>query len=206
LGVVERERVARGFDARVLVDFAAVERVARGFAAADRVPVVFEARVLVDFAAVERVARGFAAADRVLVDFAAVEREVLGFAAVEREVLGFAAAVVVVVVPLRSSDATRRASASMSARRPLTSSSTFRSSIVSRIRTAAAPTSSTSLRVRSWVPAAPSEVAWNVRSTALRTASTASAAPEPCLSFFFLSFLGMVSTLIKALAGACGGE
>ena len=37
----------------------------------------------------------------------------------------------------------------------------------------------------------PSVVAWNVRSTALRTASTASAAPEPCLSFFFLSFLAM---------------
>jgi hypothetical protein len=30
-----------------------------------------------------------------------------------------------------------------------------------------------------------------VRSTALRTASTASAAPEPFLSFFFLSFFAM---------------
>ena len=36
-----------------------------------------------------------------------------------------------------------------------------------------------------------SVVAWNVRSTVLRTASTASSTPEPCLSFFFLSFLAM---------------
>jgi len=51
-------------------------------------------------------------------------------------------------------------------------------------------TSSTRFRVRFDVLAAPSLVAWNVRSTALRTASMASVASEPCcLSFCFLSFL-----------------
>jgi hypothetical protein len=90
-----------------------------------------------------------------------------------------------------SSAVTRRASASISLRSPRTSSRTRRSSIVSRTRAAAWAISSTRSRVRFCVPAAPSAVAWNVRSTAPRTASTASAAPEPCLSFFFLSFLAM---------------
>jgi hypothetical protein len=35
-----------------------------------------------------------------------------------------------------------------------------------------------------------------VRSTALRTASTGSDAPEPFLSFFFLSFFAMAASLI----------
>jgi hypothetical protein len=61
---------------------------------------------------------------------------------------------------LTSRAATRRARLSMSSRRPLTSASTL---------------------------AAPSVVAWTVRSTALRTASTAS----PFLPFFFLSFFAM---------------
>ena len=89
-----------------------------------------------------------------------------------------------------SSAPTRLASDWISWRRPRTSSSTLRSSIVSRMRAAAWATSSTSARVRFCVPAAPSLVAWNVRSMALRTASTASAASEPFLSFF-LFFLAM---------------
>ena len=88
-----------------------------------------------------------------------------------------------------SSAVTRRASASISLRSPRTSSRTRRSSIVSRTRAAAWAISSTRSRVRFCVPAAPSAVAWNVRSTAPRTASTASAAPEPCLSFLAMAQL-----------------
>ena len=99
-----------------------------------------------------------------------------------------------------SSAATRRASPSISERRPFTSSRIRSSSIVSRMREAAAATSSTRLRVRLDVVAAPSVVAWNVRSTALRTASTASAASEPfCLSFFFLSFLAIAQLYSQPL-------
>ncbi len=84
----------------------------------------------------------------------------------------------------------RRPSASMSLRRPLTSSSTRSSSIVARMRAAAWVTSSTSWRERFWVPAAPSVVAWKVRSIAARRASTGSDGLASFLSFLFF-FLGI---------------
>src|SRR5919107_1834896 len=92
-----------------------------------------------------------------------------------------------------SSSATRLESASISARRPRTSSSTRRSSKLSRIRCAADATSSSRLRPRSRAPSVEPVVAWKVRSTAPRTASTTSAGSR-LLSFlavasFFLSFL-----------------
>ena len=92
-----------------------------------------------------------------------------------------------------SSAATRRASFSTSPRRPLRSSSTPTCSIISRTRTAAPATSSTRSCARVRVDWALSAVAWNVFSTAERTAPTASA---PGLSFFFdffLSFLAMAA-------------
>ena len=129
-------------------------------------------------AAVDREAAGFRAAGFL----AAVDREAAGFrAAVDRDAAGFLAAVDREAVvrervaagfaaadddPGRSSAATRRASASISVRSPFSSSSTLCSATASR-------------------------PLWIVRSTALRTASTASAAPEPFLSFFFLSFFAM---------------
>jgi len=90
-----------------------------------------------------------------------------------------------------SSAETRLASPSTSLRRPLSSSST-RSSSTSRMRLAAAVTSF----ARPRVDLAPSAEAVNVRSTAARTASTASAAPAAALSFlplFFESFLAIAA-------------
>jgi DeoD family purine-nucleoside phosphorylase len=98
---------------------------------------------------------------------------------------------------LDSSCATRPASVSSWARMSLTSSTTWRSSIVCRIRPAAADTCSTSSRWRFSVRPAPSRV----RSIAPRMASTASAAP--CLPFFPFSFLAMGASLFSApLPGA----
>ena len=94
---------------------------------------------------------------------------------------------------LPSSAATRRASFSTSPRRPLRSSSTPTCSIISRTRAAAPATSSTRSCARVRVDWALSAVAWNVFSTAERTAPTASA---PGLSFFFdffLSFFAMAA-------------
>ena len=95
-----------------------------------------------------------------------------------------------------SSAAMRRPSASMSLRRPLTSSRTRSSSIVARMRAAAWVTSSTSWRERFWVPAAPSEVAWKVRSIAARRASIASDAVAVGLVLLVL-LLGHGATLIS---------
>ena len=189
---VERERDEAGLDAVErddagldAVERDEAERVVRDDAGLDAVD--FE---VVDFAR-DEAALGFAAAvlgaEVLLAGFADVARRVAGFAAEAAGLTSF-----------DSSEATRRESASISLRRPRTSSSTFMSSIVSRMRVAACATSSTSSRVRFCVPAAPSLVAWNVRSTALRTASTASAAPPACLSFFaFLSFFAMAASLIS---------
>ena len=92
-------------------------------------------------------------------------------------------------------------SASISARSPRTSSRTRRSSKLSRIRCAAEATSSSRLRPRSRAPSVPPVVAWKVRSTAPRTASTTSAGSRP-LSFFaaFLSFLGMVAAVYVSVS------
>ena len=91
-----------------------------------------------------------------------------------------------------SSAATRRASNSTSRRRPLRSSSTPTCSIISRTRVAAPATSSTRSCARVRVDCALSAVAWNVRSTAVRTAPTGSV-PEVSFFFdFFLSFFAMV--------------
>jgi len=89
---------------------------------------------------------------------------------------------------LTSSAVTRLLSPSMSLRSPLISPST-RSSSTSRMRLAAFVTSF----ARPRVDLAPSAEAEKVRSTAWRTASTASAAPAAALSFLlrFLSFFGM---------------
>jgi hypothetical protein len=86
--------------------------------------------------------------------------------------------------PSSSAD-TRLASPSTSLRKPLSSSST-RSSSTSRMRLAAAVTSF----ARPRVDLAPSADAVNVRSTAARTASTASAAPAAA---FFELFLAMAA-------------
>jgi hypothetical protein len=88
-----------------------------------------------------------------------------------------------------SSACTRFARPSTSLRRPLSSSRT-RSSSTSRMRLAAAVTSF----ARPRVDLAPSADALNVRSTAARTASTASAAPAAdFLPFFFESFFAMAA-------------
>jgi hypothetical protein len=90
-----------------------------------------------------------------------------------------------------SSAATRFARPSTSLRRPFSSSRT-RSSSTSRMRLAAAVTSF----ARPRVDLAPSAEAVKVRSTAARTASTASAAPAAAWSFlplFFESFLAMAA-------------
>ena len=136
-------------------------------------------------------------------------RDVVGFAAGDAEVPvvadgpprranGFLAAVALPAVRrvgaaepprgLTSNAAMRLLSPSTSLRRPLISAST-RSSSTSRMRLAAFVTSF----ARPRVDLAPSAEAVNVRSTAWRTASTASAAPAAALSFLlrFLSFFGM---------------
>jgi hypothetical protein len=163
------DREAAGF-------LAAGLRAAGFFAAAAGLAAVDRDRVAAGFAAVERdavdrdrVAAGLAAADR--------DRVAAGFAAA-----GFAGA----EAPGRSRFATRRASDSTSVRSPLSSSNTPCCSSDSRTRETALATSSTICAPRSFEPSG------NARSTALRTASTVSAAPEPFLSFFFLlSFLAM---------------
>jgi hypothetical protein len=112
---------------------------------------------------------------------AAVERD----AAVEREE-DVRERALLTALPSSAATRARRLSTSL-----LRSSSTFRSAIASRKRAAAWATSSTRSRPRLPAPPAPSLVALNVRSTALRTASTGSVWPEPFLSFFFLSFFAM---------------
>src|SRR5215204_3833029 len=118
--------------------------------------------------------------------------------AVEPRAAGFFAVDVLVAVP-RAAEAppsgptsraeTRFARPSMSLRSPL-SSSTTRSSSTSRMRFAAAVTSF----ARPRVDLAPSAEAVKVRSTAARTASTASAAPAVAfLPLFFESFLAMAA-------------
>jgi hypothetical protein len=118
--------------------------------------------------------------------------------AVERRAAGFSAVDVLAAVrragpeppsgPTSSAE-TRFARPSTSLRSPLSSSST-RSSSTSRMRFAAAVTSF----ARPRVDLAPSAEAVNVRSTAARTASTASAAPAAAfLPLFFESFLAMAA-------------
>ena len=178
-----------------LDDFAAEERVPDDFAADERVPDDFAAdeRVPDDFAADERVPDDFAVDDArerdAVVPEAARERDaVVPDPARERAVApGDLAAVerdVELVPRLPSSAVTRRARFSISPRRPRRSSSTPRSSSSWRTRVTARATSSTISRPRSFEPAG------SARSTALRIASTVSAASEPFL-FFFLSFFGM---------------
>ena len=122
---------------------------------------------------------------RVLAGFAEED-----FAAVERVAVRGRLAVVVAAgfARLLSSAVTRARRLSTSLRR---SSRTFRSASDSRTRWAAWANSSTRSRPRFCAPALPSLVAFSVRSTALRTASTGSEVLESCLSFFFLSFLAM---------------
>jgi hypothetical protein len=151
--------------------------------AADDFAAVLRAREVVPVL-LAREAAGFAADD-----LAAVlrEREVVLLAAVDRDAVRRGAAVVVALPP--SSAATRSRRLATSA---LRSSRSLRSPIASRKRAAAWATSSTRSRPRFCAPLVLSPVAFNVRSTALRTASTGSVAPEPFLSFFFLlSFLAM---------------
>ena len=160
---VEREREAAGF-------FAAVERDAAGFAAPERDDE-------------DRDAAGLAEDARELVDELAVaERDAAGLRAAGLRAAGLRAAGLAVESPPTSSAETRFARPSTSVRRPLISERT-RSSSTSRIRFAATAMSPDSFSAAPAVPA-------KVRSTALRTASTASTAPGPAFaSAFFLSFL-----------------
>jgi hypothetical protein len=141
-------------------------------------------------AAVERRAdAGFAVEDLRAVD----ARRAAGFFAAER----LAAGVDVDAAPGRSSADTRFARPSTSFRRPL-SSSTTRSSSTSRIRLTAPASSPANSCAGPRSDCAPSAVAVNVRSTAERTASTASTAPAGALSclplfFFFVSFFAMAA-------------
>jgi len=172
--LVERRRVLAGLAAE---DFAAVLR------EREAVPVLL-ARLAAGLAD-DRVVAGLADDD-----FAAVlrDRVAVRFVAVDREAVRRGAAVLAALPP--SSLATRSRRLATSA---LRSSSIFRSPMASRKRVAAWATSSTRSRPRFCAPVVPS---FNVRSTALRTASTGSPAPEPFLSFFFLSFLAMGASLI----------
>jgi hypothetical protein len=168
----------------------------------ERVPVervdVFDRDAAGFLAAVDREAAGFfAAVDRDAADFlAAVDRDAAGFfaaglrAAVDR--VDVERAAVLVAAGLAGADAagfssaaTRRARPSISLRRPFRSSRTLCSSTDSRTRATARATSSTIWLPRSFEPSG------SARSTAERTASTVSAAPEPFLPFDFLSFLAM---------------
>src|SRR5215208_6330735 len=168
-----------------LLDAADLRRVAAGLAFG---PVVFAAVL-----AALGLAGAFAGA------FAVVAR----LAGARRADVVFAGAAAAGLATCFSSSATRRESASISARSPRTSSSTRRSSKLSRIRCAADATSSSRLRPRSRAPSVPPVVAWKVRSTAPRTASTTSAGSRP-LSFFaaFLSFLGMVAAVYVSVTAA----
>jgi hypothetical protein len=144
--------------------------------------------VAAGFDAVDRdlVAAGFDAVDRDFVDrdFVEVDRD---FVAVDRAFVGADVdAVDGEAVPGRSRLATRRASVSTSRRSFPSSSRTPCCSSDSRTFVTARATSSTIWLPRSFEPSG------NARSTALRTASTVSAVPEPFLSFFFFpSFLAM---------------
>jgi hypothetical protein len=177
---VERDRVLdAGFRAAGFL--AAGFLAAAGFFAADdRVP--DDARDDVDLLADDaREAAGFAAED---VRARGVVVRLRERDAVERDAAvvpdGFAAP------PLPSSEVTRLARFSISPRRPRSSSSRPRDSSSWRTRATAFATSSTSSRPLSFEPEG------SARSTALRIASTVSAASEPFLvSFFFLSFLAM---------------
>ena len=181
-------RLAAGFDAvdRVPVDFAAV------VFAADLVPPVPDLATDLRAAAVP-VLRAGALRAAVPGLRAADERAGVLRAAVRPVAADVAPAAGVSAAdserceaPRTSRSATRRASSSTSRRRPLRSSSTRDSSNSSRTLAAAAVTSWTSSCARPRPACAPSAVAWKVRSTALRTASTVSGAPF--LSFFLLFF------------------
>jgi hypothetical protein len=118
----------------------------------------------------------------------AVERRARGFLPVD-ELAGVRRAGVERPSGPTSSSETRFARPSTSLRKPLSSSRT-RSSSTSRMRFAAAVTSF----ARPRVDLAPSAEAVKVRSTAARTASTASAAPAAAfLPLFFESFLAMAA-------------
>jgi hypothetical protein len=208
--VLER-RDAAGFDAeRFEAGLAAVERLVEDdarFAAVERL-VEDDAR----FAAVERLVEddarfaafvGFAAfAGFAAFDAAARRFDAALFAAGRRAAGFFAAVRVAAAVEDEAARGlsraeTRLARPSRSRRRPLSSWST-RSSSTSRIRLAAparSPASSCAGPRSDW---APSAVAAKVRSTAERTASTASTAPAEawsCLPFFFFfeSFFAMTA-------------
>jgi hypothetical protein len=188
----------------------AVRLAAAGFAAAFRLRGVAArglGRFVADYAAasVDEPADGFAPALAFAVLFArrfddagavlgvdeAVRRAAGFFAAARGAALREVAAAGCSAWPdddRRSRSDTRRASCSISERRPR-SSATTRSSRTSRMRFAAPATSPTNSCARSRVdPEA------NVRSTAERTASTASTAPAlSCFPLFlsFLSFFGI---------------
>jgi len=189
LAVVERERV----EDEVERDDVEREREAAGFFAVEDA-----ADLAAGFAAVERAdedrdAAGLAEDARELVDELAVAlRDAAGLRAAGFRAAGLRAAGLRAVAGLAavsrptSSAETRLARPSTSVRRPLISERT-RSSSTSRIRFAATAMSPDSFSAAPAVPA-------KVRSTALRTASTASTAPGPAfasafLSAFFLSFL-----------------
>jgi hypothetical protein len=158
---------------------AVLEREADGFAADERDRVA--ALLVVDvFDVRARVAAGFDDRDLVLAAFVDRDRVVAAFVVAGR------GAAVGRAAPGRSSEATRRASDSISPRSFPSSSRTPCCSSDSRTLVTARATSSTIWAPRSFEPSG------NARSTALRTASTVSAAPEPFLSFFFFpSFLAM---------------
>jgi len=175
---VRRADAGLDADERLVEDFDAVEDDA-GFAADER---LVEARRA--DAGLEAVEDLRAAGGRRAVGFLAAERLAAGADEEAEEASG------------RSSADTRLARPSTSVRRPF-SSSTTRSSSTSRIRLAAAaisPANSCAGPRSDWAPPA---VAVNVRSTAERTASTASTAPAGALSFlplfFFESFFAMTA-------------
>jgi len=164
--VVPRDEAAFRVDDRL-----AVERDEAAFRVDDRL-------------AVEREDDGFFVVDRLdarfVLDRAFVDRA--RFEAARFAVVRVAAGLADARAPGRSSAATRRASPSISVRRPRRSSRIPWSSSDSRTRVTARATSSTIWLPRSLDPSG------SARSTALRTASTVSAGPEPFLSFAFLSF------------------
>jgi hypothetical protein len=145
-----------------------------------RLVVVDRARLVL----VDRDAAGFLVVDFLVAGFfAAVDRDLV---AADFDAAGREAVVVPRAALGRSRLATRRASVSTSARSFPISSNTPCCSSDSRTFVTARATSSTIWLPRSFEPSG------NARSTALRTASTVSAAPEPLLSFFFFpSFLAM---------------
>jgi hypothetical protein len=188
---LERLEDEARFDAVERLDedagFAALERLDEdaGFAARERLDE--DAR----FDAVERLDEdaAFEARREPVVDPRDEEaRRAAGFFAAERVAAGAAAADDDAARGLPSSAETRLARPSTSPRRPLSSWRT-RSSSTSRIRLAASATSLANSRAGPRSDWAPSAVAENVRSTADRTASTASTAPAVALSCFPSFFL-----------------